>query len=537
MIKNIFLPDKIGDNYIFAKRIVGIDMGKTHISATQLYVKGTNATIEKSIDEKLDPELATYEERVTKALKSIHKQLDRYDEVHSALSSSLVVFKELKLPFISYEKIKMIVNFEVEPLLPFSLADAVIDFIITSTNKIEQSSQVLVAAVQKQYIAQHIQLFKDSGIDPSIITVDLFALYGLYQYIPSYVQRTGGVVLLDLGLNSTRMAYIQNDQLKLIRTLPKGMSTIAKEVAQELKIAPTQAMDHIMRFGLESADWPEYSKAIKKVSTSFWNSIRFTLTSFTVQAAPEQTINALLLLGGGAQIKQITSFVTELLKIPCELFNIDKMNAAMHIKTKKQIPVESIISLATAIPSPLTQLFNLRKDEFSIADTKLFYKQTITTLVLTICLLGGLFINNYWQVSSLQNELQSSEQETIDILKKRFKNLEESGDLEETIEEAQNEVEKEEKTWFAFSGPARATFLKYLLELTNRIDKKALGFKIEKITITEGTMMLKAEVKDFASLKLLEKELRQSKLFSSIEPQNDTKFDMKITLAHNGKGI
>ncbi len=212
------------------------------------------------------------------------------------------------------------------------------------------------------------------------------------------------------------------------------------------------------------------------------------------------------------------------------------MNTTIHIKAKKQIPIGCIISLATAIPSPLTQLFNLRKDEFSIADTKLFYKQTITTLVLTICLLGGLFINNYLQVNSLRNELQSSEQETIDALKKRFKNLEESGDLEETIEEAQNEVEKEEKTWFAFSGPARATFLKYLLELTNRIDKKALGFKIEKITITEGTMMLKAEVKDFASLKLLEKELRQSKLFSSIEPQNDTKFDMKITLAQNGKG-
>ncbi len=102
MIKNIFLPEKIGGNYIFAKRIVGIDIGKTHISATQVYVKGTNITIEKSIDEKLDPELATYEERVTKALKSIHKQLDRYDEVHSALSSSLVVFKELKLPFTSF---------------------------------------------------------------------------------------------------------------------------------------------------------------------------------------------------------------------------------------------------------------------------------------------------------------------------------------------------------------------------------------------------------------------------------------------------
>jgi type IV pilus assembly protein PilM len=537
MIKNIFLPDKIGNKYIFAKRIVGFDIGKTHISTTQVYASGTNLIIEKCLEEKLDPALTTYEERVTKALKSIHTKLDKYDEVRTALSSSLAVFKELKLPFTSYEKINMIINFEVEPLLPFSLSDAVVDFIITHTNKTEQSSQVLVAAVQKQYIAQHLKLFVDSGFDPNVITIDLFGLYGLYQHIPSYTKRKGGIVLLDLGLHSTRMAYIHNDQLKLIRTLPKGMSTIAKEVAQELKIAPAQAMDHIMRFGLEPADWPEYSKAITKASTTFWNSVRFTLTSFTVQTTPEQSVNTLIMLGGGAELKKLVPFVTDLLKIPCELFNVNAIDKTIQIKTKKSISMACIISLATALPSPLTQLFNLRKDEFSIADNKLFYKQFITTIVLTICLLGGLFVNNYIQIKSLQNELQSSEQETIDALKKRFKNLEETGDLEGTIEEAQREVEKEEKTWFAFSGPARATFLKYLLELTNRIDKKALGFKINKITITEGKMMLSAEVKDFPSLKLLEKELRQSKLFSSIEPQNDTTFDMQITLAQNGKGI
>ena len=53
----------------------------------------------------------------------------------------------------------MVVNFEVEPLLPFATDDAVIDFIITKQNVAEKSSELLVTAVQKQYITQHLQLF------------------------------------------------------------------------------------------------------------------------------------------------------------------------------------------------------------------------------------------------------------------------------------------------------------------------------------------------------------------------------------------
>ena len=113
------------------------------------------------------------------------------------------------------------IGYEVEPLLPFALNDAVIDCIVTKEIREEKSSEVLVAAVQNQYIAQHLALFEAAGVQPEKVTIDLFAFYGLYRLIPAYAQQKGGIVLMEIEPQSTRMAYIYDGQLRFIRTLAK----------------------------------------------------------------------------------------------------------------------------------------------------------------------------------------------------------------------------------------------------------------------------------------------------------------------------
>ncbi len=532
MIKNIFLPEKIGNYYLFSKRIIGIDIGKTHINATQTHVSGTVITIERCLEEKLEPgNTNDHTQRLGQALKKIFESVDRFDEVRTALSSSLIVFKELKLPFTSHSKISMVIGFEVEPLLPFSLADAVVDFIITKTIKEEQSAVVLVAATQKQHIAQHLQIFEQAGINPHVITVDLFGLYGLYAQLPAYATATGSVALLDLGLNATRIAYIQDGQLRLIRALPHGMMNIAKTIGQTLGIPPAQALEQIIRFGLEKTDAPDYEQALKDALTTFWNKVRFTLSSFAARTGEEQPIAKLLLLGGGAEIKGLPAFITDALAIPCQLFNGEQIAQSPDIRLKNMhtIPSISITSIGAAIPSAITEQFNLRKNEFRILQTGLLLKQLITTAALILILFGSLIMYSFMQSRNLNQELQASEEEAITILQERFKALEEES-IEDMTLSANTELRKEEERWFAFSR-TRGSFLQYLLELTSRIDREGLGFVAEKITIAEKTITLKARVKDFEALQNLERELRKSKLFKDIEPQKDPEFIMKIPLA------
>src|SRR5581483_10457297 len=105
MIKNILVPENIGSHYLFAKRVIGFDIGKVHVTATQVLYKGIKTTIEKCIALPLEVSNATYEERVSKAIALILEQVDPYDAIYTSISSSLVIFKELKLPFLNEEKI------------------------------------------------------------------------------------------------------------------------------------------------------------------------------------------------------------------------------------------------------------------------------------------------------------------------------------------------------------------------------------------------------------------------------------------------
>src|SRR5579862_305578 len=249
LIKDILLHEKIKSYYLFSKTVVGIEINKTSIIATKTRIAGNTSTIETVIEEKI-PEEVTEEnlEKTSPALQAIFSKLGKYEEIHTILPSSVVVFKELKLPFNSREKISMVVGFEIEPLLPFSLRDAVIDFIITREIPEEKSSEIMITAVQKQQITQHLQLFEAAGLKPDVITVDIISLYALYQNMDAYKQLTGGTILIYITSYTTNIILMINGQLKTMRTLPKGIIAVTKQIAQDLNKTPQEVIDHLLRF-------------------------------------------------------------------------------------------------------------------------------------------------------------------------------------------------------------------------------------------------------------------------------------------------
>ena len=540
MIRDIFLPEKIGNNYLFTRRIIGLEIRRAEVRATKLVLHGTTVTLEACSSELLATEQGNgpLAERTTEAIKRIINRLKPFDEIHSALSSSHVVFRELRLPFTSRDKIAMVIQFEVEPLLPFPSSEAAIDFIITETTDEDNSATVLVAAVQKKHIAEHLALFANTGIKPSQLTVDLFALYGLYKQVPSLEKVQGDVVLLDLGILTTRIAYIHNGALRLVRTIQHGMSHVAKRMGKQIQKTPNSVMEELIRFGIDSPETAEHQQTLNAALAPLWQSVRMTLASFTARAEGGRiSIAKLLLLGSGAQIKGLAEAIGHELGVVCEPFDDRQVaEAGVKVKQKKDCATPSdVISVATALPTPQTEQFNLLQDEFETSDANLLTKQLLAGGILLLSLFVILISNAVIQTRKLSKELQNSEQEASAVLLKRFPKLEEeeAGSLSELVEAAEDAIKQEEATWFKFSRSAHPSPLKYLLELTNIINKERLGFVMERLTITEDTVTMKARVRDHNALVLLERDLRQSKLFSTIESPDDPDFTMKLTIARS----
>jgi type IV pilus assembly protein PilM len=533
MIKNLFIPESVRGYYFFPVRIVGFDIGKTTVKATQILCKKKEMIIERCFEESIQATVATdYQERASAAIKIILEQVGNYDHIISAISSTQAVFKELKVPFIGLETIKKVIGYEVEPLLPFSLNDAVLDCIVTKEIPEEKSSEVLVAAVQNQYMAQHLALFEAAGVQPERVTIDLFAFYGLYSLIPAYANQQGGIVLLEIEPQSTRMAYLYNGQLRFIRTLPKGLLDQAHLVAQNLKISDQEAFENIIRFGLES-DHDETSIAvIKQALTNFFNDIIFTLQSFASKSKPAQSINKIIIFGTSATIRGLPQLVTDLAHIKSETFQINSLiHNGFGVSAQASIPPANMVSLATALPISTTAKFNLRQKDFALSQGKDFMKQLITGCGLLALILGALLGNALWQTHTLKRDAYYSEQEAVALLKEKVKKIpEDATNLDEVLSSAKTQIDREEKVWSAFSATARQHFLEYLIELS-KVNKTELGLEVEKLSITPETIILKGRVRGYDDLRKLERTLEESKLFSFVERSPDPNFTT------NGKRI
>lgn len=529
MIHTIFFPDKIGNYYIFGKRILGIEIGKSHIHATLIRASGNIITIERCFQEKIENTAAGHEERIVEALKKIIAAAGKVHEIKTCISSTLAVFKELKLPFTSYDKIRMIVHFEVEPLLPFPIQDATIDFLIMQ-EKAEAGSEVLVVAVQKSHITHQLALCAQAEISPKVITVDLVALYQLFLQIPAYADAAQNHIFIDMGMHATRIASVVNKQLKQIRALPTGISHIVKAAADTLKSTPADVMNQLLRTGLGAGSSPEYTDTITKAFNELWKEIRFTIDSFAINSGNALNI---LLLGDGATIKDIAQVAHAALTMPTQLFDPTKITETKHFVLSKKlqsIPLENSVSTAIAIPAPGEHEFNLRKGEFDTTDTSLFIKQFIVGISLIVLLFLLLIGHIFIQSRRLRNEANASKQEALIALKEQFPSIDQDeNDLEEAVTQAQDELRRQEDLWSKFSPMHRPSYLKTLLELTERIDKDSLGFSIENMTITDAEVGIKGQVRDYDALKLLERELSQSKMLSILPPApQEPSFVMKL---------
>lgn len=469
MIKNIFLPEKIGSYFFFPQRILGFYIGKTQVSATQVYCKGNQRTVEKVFTALLPTELQDYQARVAAAIIQIIAQADKYDALYSGFPASLVFFKELSVPFVTREKIGLIYEYEIASQLPFSLDQAVLDFAIT---KIEGGrATILVCAVQKAHIAELLSMFEAAGVSPQRVVVDMLGLYGLYQQIPSLAQLPGNIALVHAGA-TIKVGFIVAGQLKFVRALP----------------------------GFDQSQ------------------LQFTLTAFA-QKTDHPTVDTVVTTG---------PFAGQLELLPTTPFPIEEIGKIPQVNVQTEVGQEHVLSLSVALPNDINQTFNLRKAEFSVEDSGLFTKQLATECTLMVLIFTLLAGNGYWQSKKVSTSISRAEKETIAALA-AIPDVAGSKKAAEAVDTAQSKIEEQERIWFAFTSRTRSSFLSYLEKLSAAIDKTTTGLVLTKLSMTHDQIRLTGEVKDVPALVLFEDQLRSTGIGVFASPQ-EPKFDIVMGL-------
>ncbi len=509
MIKSIFLPEKIGSMYLFTKRRVGIEIGTTSIWACIASMHRNIHTIEKVIEEPLETESGLPQEtRIINALRSLALKLGPYDELCCVIPSSMVIFKELTLPFIGLKKIKMVVPFEVESLLPFTLDSAVIDCIVTHQDMQLKQTDVLIAAVKRDLIETYRRYFELAEMPLQKLSIDLFELYGLYSFAtPKETQNT--IALIDLADQTTRIGVTSNRQLKHVRALPKGIGTIVKKLSSLNGKDPASNLEKLKKVGVLDSSDPQFSVDAQKACEDLFADIRFTIEAYTQKLKTGEQLEKIVLTNIACDIPHFAELMTTKLEIMVHPFQPKQLMHSPFIKSAVTgIPNGSLISIGAALEVPLTEDFNLNQEyELKEEENTLNY-QLIGVVALLSVILLSFMLYSFLRIRNLRLTLRRAETEAIDELKKSYKlKPGQTANLNAAIKAATNELKKQETAWSRLSDESRYSFLRNLTELSRCINVKDTQLDLTSISMNEDTIKLFGSVPGYQQLTKLQNEL------------------------------
>jgi Tfp pilus assembly PilM family ATPase len=178
----------------------------------------------------------TTEDGLAEGLQTIFADASFRDAIWaSAVTAGDVSFRPLQIPIADKRKIRKILPFEVEPLLPMSLEDVFVDCIV---NPQEKGARVIAAAAPRSMVIERIGAIAahagSEGIldcGPVPVAAALLAA-GLLK---------GGEVLLDIGTEKTAAVFIGLGMIVLVRHYAFGGGGITRAIASDLGISHAEA--------------------------------------------------------------------------------------------------------------------------------------------------------------------------------------------------------------------------------------------------------------------------------------------------------
>lgn len=288
------------------RSLIGLDIGTNCVKAVELTQHGSELVLTAYGQNEIVSE-GQKADAVVDLLQSRNFHTRR---VVTAVSGKSVIVRYLTMIQMSDEDLRNAIKFEADKYIPFDVDEVVLDAQRLDdppgarTGLQENEMRVLLVAVKRSLIDDHVQLIQSIGLQPEIIDVDAFALGNAYELRRSLAAGVDDedkvVALLDVGANKTNINVLRAGTSHFTREIYLGgddlTSAIAKRLGCEvhqgemLKRDPGDHYESVRDAVLPSVD-------------DLGNEIHLSFDYFENQC--DRAVDDVLLSGGGAQLKLV----------------------------------------------------------------------------------------------------------------------------------------------------------------------------------------------------------------------------------------
>ncbi len=290
---------------------VGLDIGQTTIKAVRLRRSFTGQESLTYFKQDLPAPLEDHpsDARLADSLRRFFKVNKLAGaEIVTALPCRDLFIRTLALPFRDPKKLLQVVPFEVENLIPLPLEEVAVDYQLLGPGGMtgpENGSDVLVAAVPRTTLAQHVHLLTEAGIEPSLIDVDALALYSLMQHLGRQgISFPPDLVLIDIGALKTTVCLTHQGHPSVIRTIAWGGQQLTQALAK--------------RHGCSYAEAEERKKEMSAHELEPWltslvRDLQITLHGY--ETTTKTRLKQCWLSGGGSELQDLPAWLAEELEL------------------------------------------------------------------------------------------------------------------------------------------------------------------------------------------------------------------------------
>ncbi len=282
-----------------------------------------------------------YEKWVQETLKKSVNQMGLAGAwVSSPLSGTQVALRKMSFPNMPLEEVKEAVRFQGKAAFPFPLDNAVVDVALVGKSQKEKEPQqeVLAAAAIRELANQRLNLLNSLNLRPLCLSLAPLALKKTYL-LNAGRPANESVALIDIGAHASTIAMIQNGEvvfsreiglggghftetlMDLSRSFPSG-KPLTYEAAERTKIIygipdpgleQEQTEEGIPLEGIRDGLMPVVDRLIMEIDRSF---------GYYKTQAENQTIDRILLSGGGALLKGLPKALERSFNIPLAEYNL-----------------------------------------------------------------------------------------------------------------------------------------------------------------------------------------------------------------------
>lgn len=205
------------------------------------------------------------------------------------------------------------IKYQAEQYIPMSLDEAKVDWaVLGKSPKDPTKNEVLLASIANSFSEQRLDLVESLGLNVVAIEPDSIAV--CRALLPT--GSTGGRVVLDFGDVTADLVVALGDSPRLIRSIPTGLRSLVKASAQNLNIQEQQAMQFIVKFGLQPDKLEgQIVRSLEAIMTQFVSEVVKSIKFFQTKY-PDVPVAEILLSGYAATIPGFDAYLSQKVGLP-----------------------------------------------------------------------------------------------------------------------------------------------------------------------------------------------------------------------------